>query len=64
MKRAGTISGLMLTMGSLGGVASALAFGAFLQFTGSWTAPFLIGLAANAAGALLWLKINPREQLV
>jgi nitrate/nitrite transporter NarK len=64
MKRAGTISGLMLTMGSLGGAASALAFGWFLQFTGSWTAPFLIGMAANAAGALLWLKINPKEQLV
>jgi nitrate/nitrite transporter NarK len=64
MKRAGTISGLMLTMGSLGGAAAALAFGWFLQFTGSWTAPFLILMAANAAGALLWLKINPKEQLV
>ena len=64
MKRAGTISGLMLTMGSLGNAASALAFGAFLQYSGSWTAPFLIGMAANAAGALLWFKINPKEQLV
>jgi MFS family permease len=64
MKRAGTISGLMLTMGSLGGAASALAFGWFLQFTGSWTAPFLIGMVANATGALLWLKIDPKEQLV
>jgi len=64
MKRAGTISGLMLTMGSIGGGLSALAFGFFLQFTGSWTAPFLIGMLANAAGALLWLRIDPREQLV
>ncbi len=63
MKRAGTISGLMLTMGSLGNAASALAFGAFLQYSGSWAAPFLIGMAANAAGALLWLKIDPKEQL-
>ena len=64
MKRAGTISGLMLTMGSLGGAVSALTFGAYLQFTGSWTAPFLIGMAANLAGAFLWLKIDPKKQLV
>jgi nitrate/nitrite transporter NarK len=64
MRRAGTISGLMLTMGSLGGAVSALAFGAFLEFTGSWTAPFLIGMVANLAGALLWLKIDPKVQLV
>jgi MFS family permease len=64
IKRAGTISGLMLTMGSLGGALSALAFGTFLQFTGSWTAPFLIGMVANLTGALLWLRIDPREQLV
>jgi hypothetical protein len=54
----------MLSMGSLGGALSALAFGAFLEFAGSWTAPFLIGMAANLAGALLWLRINPNEQLV
>jgi nitrate/nitrite transporter NarK len=64
MKRAGTVSGLMLTMGSIGGGLSSLAFGFFLQFTGSWTVPFLIGMLANAAGALLWLRIDPREQLV
>jgi hypothetical protein len=54
----------MLTMGSLGNAASALAFGAFVQLTGSWTPPFLIGMAANLAGALLWFKINPKEQFV
>jgi sugar phosphate permease len=63
-KRAGTISALMLTMGSLGNVLSALAFGAFVEFTGSWTPPFLIAGAANLAGCLLWLKIDPRRKLV
>jgi nitrate/nitrite transporter NarK len=62
LKRAGTISGLMLTAGSLGNAASAFAFGFLVQFTGSWEAAFLIGMAANVAGALLWLKINPEEQ--
>lgn len=55
---------MMLTMSSLGNAASALAFGTFLQFTGSWTAPFLVGMAANAAGALLWLKIHPEQQFI
>jgi predicted MFS family arabinose efflux permease len=62
--RAGTVSALMLTMGSLGNAASALAFGTFLQFTGSWTAPFLLGVAANLAGALLWLKIHPEHRFI
>ena len=64
IKRAGAISGLMLTSGSIGNAASAFAFGFFLQFTGSWTAPFLIGMGANLTGALLWLKIRPEEQIV
>ncbi|MCW5977743.1 MAG: MFS transporter [Bryobacteraceae bacterium] len=62
--RAGTVSALMLTAGSLGNVLSALAFGASLQYLGSWTPPFLIGVAANLAGALLWLAIDPKKQLV
>jgi nitrate/nitrite transporter NarK len=64
MKRAGTVSALMLTMGSLGNALSAIAFGAFLQYTGSWIPPFLIAMAANLSGALLWLKIDPRKQLL
>jgi MFS family permease len=64
LNRAGTISALMLTMGSLGNAASALAFGAFLQWTGSWNTPFLIGVASNLAGVLLWLKIHPDRRLL
>jgi MFS family permease len=63
MRRAGTLSALMLTMGSLGNAASALAFGGFLEYSNSWAPPFFIAMAANLAGALLWLKIDPREQL-
>ncbi len=64
LKRAGTVSALMLTFGSLGNAVSALAFGAFLEYTGSWIPPFLIAMLANLAGALLWLKIDPRKQVV
>jgi predicted MFS family arabinose efflux permease len=63
-RRAGTISALMLTMGSLGNVLSALTFGAFVEYTGSWTPPFVIAMLANLAGCLLWLKIDPRKKLV
>ena len=64
MKRAGTFSALMLTAGSLGNAASALAFGAFLEATGSWIPPFAIAIAANFLGALLWLKIDPENELI
>jgi MFS family permease len=64
LSRAGTISALMLTAGSLGSVASALAFGAFLQHNNSWSEPFALGAAANLVGALLWLRIDPQEQLL
>jgi MFS family permease len=64
LKRAGTVSALMLTAGSLGNAFSALAFGIFLQLTGSWIPGFALAMAANLAGALLWLKIDPRRQVL
>ncbi len=64
LPRAGTVSALMLTMGSLGNALSALAFGWFLQSTGSWVPPFVIAAVANLAGALLWLKIDPKKAVV
>ena len=64
LERAGTVSALMLTAGSLGSTASALAFGALLHFTNSWHAPFLLAMAANVIGCLLWLKIHPDRHLV
>jgi sugar phosphate permease len=62
--RAGTITALMMTAGSLGNVASALLFGAFLQSTHSWTGPFLIAAGADVLCAVLWLKINAKERFV
>jgi MFS family permease len=64
LKRAGIVSALMLTAGSLGNALSALAFGGFLQMTGSWIPPFVLAMAANLAGALLWLKIDPEKAVV
>lgn len=64
LKRAGTISALMMTAGSFGNAISALGFGASLEWIGSWNAPFIAGIAANLAGALLWLKIKPDQKLL
>jgi predicted MFS family arabinose efflux permease len=64
LERAGTVSALMLTAGSLGNIGSALSFGSFLQYAGSWTPPFLVASAANLMGAFLWLKIDPRKRVV
>jgi predicted MFS family arabinose efflux permease len=63
-RRAATVSALMLMAGSVGNITSALAFGAFLHFTGSWMPPFLLAMAANVIGSLLWLKIDPGKKLV
>jgi len=64
LKRAGTISALMLTAGSLGNALSALAFGVSLQWTGSWVPPFLVAMAANFVGALMWLRIDPTKEVI
>jgi MFS family permease len=64
LKKAGIVSALMLTAGSLGNALSALAFGAFLQTTGSWIPPFALAMVANLTGALLWLRIDPEKPVV
>lgn len=64
VKRAGTIAALMLTAGSLGNAVSALVFGAFLEATHSWTAPFMIAAGADILCVLAWLRINPKEHLL
>lgn len=63
LAHAGVVSALMLTAGSLGNAASALAFGASLQSSGSWTAPFMVAAGADLVAAVLWLRIDPRKKL-
>jgi len=56
---AGTVSGMMNTVGNIGSALSPLVFGAILQFTGSWVYPFLVASGILVIGALLWLKVDP-----
>jgi sugar phosphate permease len=61
---AGTVSGLMNSIGNIGSALSPLIFGAILQFTGSWVYPFLVDSGILIIGSLLWLKIHPELSLV
>lgn len=60
---AGTVSGMMNSIGNLGSALSPIAFGMIVQHTGSWVYPFLVasGLLVIAAG--LWTRINPETSL-
>ena len=56
---AGTVSGMMNSIGNIGSALSPLVFGAILQFTGSWVYPFIVASAILVVGVLLWLGVNP-----
>ena len=61
---AGTVSGMMNSIGNIGSAASPLVFGAILEYTGSWVYPFLVASALLVIGALLWLKVDPELSVV
>lgn len=56
---AGTVSGMMNTVGNVGSALSPLVFGAILQYTGSWVYPFIVASCILVVGAVLWLFVNP-----
>jgi sugar phosphate permease len=56
---AGTVSGMMNSVGNIGSALSPLVFGAILQFTGSWVYPFLVASGILVVGVLLWLGVKP-----
>jgi sugar phosphate permease len=60
---AGTVSGMMNSLGSLRSIISPFLFGAIVQYTGSWEYPFLVASAFLFAGALLLLWFDPQLTL-
>ncbi len=56
---AGTVSGMMNSVGNLGAAISPLLFGLIVQNTGSWVYPFIVASGLLVIGAGLWLRINP-----
>jgi MFS family permease len=58
---AGVVTGMMNTLGNLGGVIGPLVMGVAVERWQSWTLPFYITAGVYAAGALLWLLIDPER---
>ncbi|MDR3590346.1 MAG: MFS transporter [Negativicutes bacterium] len=62
-EHAGTVSGMMNSLGSMSSIGSPFLFGAIVQYTGSWEYPFLVSSAFLFAGALVLLWFDPQLTL-
>jgi sugar phosphate permease len=60
---AGVVTGFMNTVGNLGGFMAPLVMGYAVERWGSWDVPFQIASGIYAAGAALWLAIDPNRPL-
>ena len=63
-KYAGTVTGIMNTAGQIGSFLSSVLFGYFVRYSGSDDFPLWPMAAMLAISALLWLKIDPTEELI
>jgi nitrate/nitrite transporter NarK len=61
---AGVVSGCMNTAGQLGGVLSPIITALFVQRYGSWSAPLYLSSLLYLGGAVCWLFIEPRQQIL
>ena len=62
-RHAGTVFGFMNTASSAASAISSVVFGYIVSLTGSYNAPLIPMAAGLAAGACLWLWIDPTRQL-
>ncbi|MBM3735901.1 MAG: MFS transporter [Acidobacteria bacterium] len=63
-KYAGAITGAMNTAGQLGSTLTSLAFGYLVKWYASYDAPLIPMAAMTAISALLWLKIDPTQEII
>lgn len=63
-KYAGVVTGAMNTAGQIGSFLTSVTFGYIVKAFGTYNAPLVPMAAMTAISALLWLKIDPTEQLV
>jgi len=63
-KYAGTVTGLMNTVVQIGSFLSSVLFGYLVKGTGSYDFPLIPMAIFLSLGAMLWLKIDPTEELI
>ena len=63
-KYTGAVAGAMNMAAQVGGFLSSIAFGYLVKMTGSYNLPLIPMVLMLALSALLWLRINPTEQLI
>jgi predicted MFS family arabinose efflux permease len=61
---AGAVAGAMNTAAQTGAFLSSLVFGYLVKLTGSYNIPLIPMVFMLTLSALMWLKIDPTEQLV
>ena len=61
--RAGLVAGAMNFAGQLGAFFLAIAFGTIVDSTGNYNVPLYFIAAVLFLSSLLWLRINPEEQI-
>ena len=62
-KNTGVVTGLMNTVGNIGGALAPLVVGYTLKAWNSWTVPFYIMAGVFIIGAAMWLIIDPNKTI-
>lgn len=60
-QNAGSVAGIMNSLGQIGGMFSPFLLGWLLEKWGSWTLPLLISAGYYVVSGLLWFWIDPEE---
>jgi MFS transporter, ACS family, glucarate transporter len=63
-RHAGAVAGAMNTAAQVGAFVSSLVFGYLVKLTGSYNIPLIPMVFMLVLSALMWLRIDPTEQLV
>ena len=62
-QHAGAVFGFMNTAAQIASVASSIAFGYLVGYSGNYNLPFVPMVVTLSAGAILWMKMDPTHQL-
>lgn len=61
---AGTVAGIMNFFGQMGGFLLSVLFGKLADLANNFTVPIFVLAGVLVTGALLWLLVDPRKQVI